>query len=295
MHIGFIGLGAMGSAIARNLLASGHSLHVYNRGPQRTLLLRSAGATIATSPAQAARGADAVFTMVSDDAALEAVCGGDAGVLAGLAPGAVHVSMSTIGVAFARELAARHRAEGQRFISATVFGRPEVAERRMLHIMAAGAAQDLQFVQPLLEQVGQSTSVVGPEPWHANLVKLAGNFMLMSLVETLAETCTLAAKAGVDEAAVMEALTGTIFNAAPYRNYGPAIAARRFQPAGFALPLAQKDNRLLLATAEALGLPLPLASLLRDRFLAVRARGAGSDHDLAALSLAAFADAGLLA
>jgi len=293
MQIGFVGLGAMGSAMAGRLLAAGHELHVWNRTAQRAEALRAQGAKVAATPAEAASRSQAVVTMVADDAALASVTFGEQGIAAGLASGAVHVGMSTIGVDAARDVAARHQAKGQRYVSAPVFGRPDAATHGKLFLMAAGAQADLESASPVLDQLGQATRTIGPEPWQANLVKLLGNFMLMSMVETLAEAAVVAEKAGVAPATGVEALTGTIFNAPPYQNYGASIAAQRFRPAGFGLPLAQKDNRLLLATADALDIPVPLASLLHDRFLSVRARGIGEGYDLSALAIGALADAGL--
>jgi 3-hydroxyisobutyrate dehydrogenase-like beta-hydroxyacid dehydrogenase len=293
MQIGFIGLGAMGTAIAGNLLASGHDVCVFNRNPVRAEPLRRAGAIVAASPAQAAGSAEVVFTMVADDAALASVTFGDAGIVSSLRPGALHISMSTIGVATAQDLAAWHRAAGLGFVSATVFGRPDSAAQRKLFIMAAGADEHLRVALPLLEELGQSVGIVGAEPSQANLVKLVGNFMLTVLVETLGEACAVAGKAGLDPKRLVELLTTSVFNAPPYKIYGPSIAAQRYRPAGFALPLAQKDNRLVLEAAEALGVPLPLASLVHDRFLAARARGFGPEHDLSALAQGALADAGL--
>ena len=293
MKIGFIGLGSMGAAIARNLLASGHELRVFNRNPARAQPFRQAGAEVAATPAQAARSAEVVFTMVADDAALASVTFGDAGIVEGLRPGAVHISMSTIGIATAQEFTVRHRAARLGFVSATVFGRPDSAAQRKLFIMAAGAGEHLRVALPLLEALGQSVGIVGTDPSQANLVKLVGNFMLTVLVETLGEACALASKAGLDPMRLVELLTTSVFNAPPYKIYGPLIAAQRFRPAGFALPLAQKDNRLVLEAAEALGLPLPLASLVHDRFLAARSQGFGPEHDLSALAQGALADAGL--
>jgi 3-hydroxyisobutyrate dehydrogenase-like beta-hydroxyacid dehydrogenase len=293
MKIGFIGLGSMGAAIATNLVKSGHDVHVFNRSPARAEPLRKAGATVAASPAQAAHSADVVFTMVADDAALVSVTFGEAGIVAGLKPGALHISMSTIGVATAQDLTMRHRALGLGFMSAPVFGRPDAAAARKLFIMAAGADEHLKVAMPLLEQIGQSVSIVGADPSQANLVKLIGNFMLTVIIETLGEACAVAGKAGIDPMHLIELLTSTLFNAPPYKLYGGLIASQRFQPAGFALPLGQKDNRLILAAAEALGVPLPLASLVHDRFLAVRSRGIGGEHDWSALALAALSDAGL--
>ena len=293
MKIGFIGLGAMGAAIATNLVESGHEVHVFNRSPARAEPLRKAGATVAASAAEAVRSAKVVFSMVADDAALASLTFGDAGIAAGLKPGALHVSMSTISVAAAQDLAARHREAGQGFVSATVFGRPDAAAARKLFIMAAGADAHLRVAVPLLEQLGQSVGIVGAEPSQANLVKLIGNFMLSVIIETLGEACAVAGKAGIDPMHLVELLTNASFNAPPYKIYGPLIAAQRFQPAGFALPLGQKDNRLMLAAADALGVPLPLASLVHDRFLAVRSQGIGAEHDWSALALCALREAGL--
>jgi 3-hydroxyisobutyrate dehydrogenase-like beta-hydroxyacid dehydrogenase len=293
MQIGFIGLGSMGAAIAMNLVESGHDVRVFNRNPARAEPLRKAGATVAASPALATQGTDIVFTMVSDDAALTSVTLGEAGIITGLKPGALHISMSTIGVATAQELAARHSAAGFGFVSAPVFGRPDAAASRKLFIMAAGADEHLCVAVPLLEQLGQSVGIVGTEPSQANLVKLIGNFMLSVIIETLGEACGVAGKAGIDPMHLIELLTNANFNAPPYKIYGSLIASQRFQPAGFALPLGQKDNRLMLAAAEALGVPLPLASLVRDRFLAARSQGIGAERDWSAMALCALREAGL--
>ena len=293
MQIGFIGLGSMGAAIAKNLVEAGHDVRVFNRSPARAEPLRKAGATVAATPAQAAHSADVVFTMVADDAALASVTFGEAGIAAGLKPGALHISMSTIGVATAQDLTVRHREAGLGFVSAPVFGRPDAAAARKLFIMTAGADEHLRVAVPLLEQLGQSVGIVGADPSQANLVKLIGNFMLSVIIETLGEACAVAGKAGIDPMRLIELLTSANFNAPPYRIYGALIASQRFQPAGFALPLGQKDNRLMLAAADALGVPLPLASLVHDRFLAVRSQGIGAEHDWSAVALCALAEAGV--
>lgn len=293
MQIGFIGLGAMGAAIAMNLVEDGHKVHVFNRSLARTEPLRTAGATVAESPAQAAYLADVVFTMVADDAALTSVTFGKMGILAGLKPGALHISLSTIGVATAQDFTVLHREAGLGFVSAPVFGRPDAAAARKLFIVAAGTDEHLSVAVPLLQQMGQSVGIVGADPSQANLVKLIGNFMLSVIIETLGEACAVAAKAGIDPMGFVELLTSSNFNAPPYKIYGPMIASQRFQPAGFALPLGQKDNRLMLAAAEALGVPLPLASLVHDRFLAVRSQGIGAEHDWSAFALCALTEAGL--
>jgi 3-hydroxyisobutyrate dehydrogenase-like beta-hydroxyacid dehydrogenase len=293
MKIGFVGLGSMGAAIAANLIESGHEVHVFNRTPARAERLREAGARIAASPAEAARSADVVFTMVSDDAAHTAATFGEAGIATTLKPGAVHVSMSTISVATAQDHATKYREAGLGFVSAPVFGRPDAAAARKLFIMAAGADEHLKIAVPLLETLGQSVGIVGSDPSQANLVKLIGNFMLSAIIETLGEACAVAGRAGIDPMHLVELLTSATFNAPPYKIYGPLIASQRFQPAGFALPLGQKDNRLMLEAAESLGVPLPLASLVHDRFLRLRSEGLGAESDWSAVALCALSDAGL--
>ena len=293
MKIGFVGLGSMGAAIAANLIESGHEVHVFNRTPARAERLREAGARVAASPAGAARSADVVFTMVADDAAHTAVTFGEAGIATTLKPGGVHISMSTISVATAQDHATKYREAGLGFVSAPVFGRPDAAAARKLFIMAAGADEHLKVAVPLLEGLGQSVGIVGSDPSQANLVKLIGNFMLSVIIETLGEACAVAGKAGLDPMHLVELLTSANFNAAPYKIYGPLIASQRFQPPGFALPLGQKDNRLMLAAAESLGVPLPLASLVRDRFLTLRSQGLGAESDWSAVALCALSDAGL--
>jgi 3-hydroxyisobutyrate dehydrogenase-like beta-hydroxyacid dehydrogenase len=283
----------MGAAIAANLIASGYDVNVFNRNPLRAEPLREAGATVAATPAQAAQSADVVFSMVADDAALAAVTYGEAGIAAGMRPRAVHVSMSTISVVAAREFTQFHRQAGLGFVSAPVFGRPDAAAARKLFIMAAGAEQDLGVAVPVLERLGQSVGIVGAEPSEANLVKLIGNFMLSGVIEMLGEACALAGKAGINPVHLVELLTGATFNAPIFKIYGPLIAAQQFQPAAFALPLGQKDNRLVLAAAEALGVPMPLANLVHDRFLTLRAHGYGVEHDWSALGFCAQSDAGL--
>jgi 3-hydroxyisobutyrate dehydrogenase-like beta-hydroxyacid dehydrogenase len=293
MKIGFVGLGSMGAAIAKNLIESGHEVHVFNRSPARAEPLRKAGASVAASPAEAAQSAEVVFTMVADDAAHASVTFGDAGIAAELKRGALHISMSTISVACAQDNAARYREAGLGFVSAPVFGRPDAAAARKLFIMAAGADEHLEVAVPLLEQLGQSVGIVGSDASQANLVKLIGNFMLSVIIETLGEACAVAGKAGIDPMHLVELLTSTNFNAPPYKIYGSMIASQRFQPAGFSFPLGQKDNRLMLAAAEALGVPLPLASLVHDRLLSLRSQGIGAEHDWSALALCAMSDAGL--
>jgi 3-hydroxyisobutyrate dehydrogenase-like beta-hydroxyacid dehydrogenase len=290
MKVGFVGLGRMGAGMAANLVAAGHEVTVWNRSPERTRALVEKGARSAASVADAC-GGDVVVTMLADDDALESVVLGPSGVLAALRVGAIHVSMSTIGVALSERLAAAHAQARQRFVAAPVFGRPDAAAAGKLFIVAAGAAEAVEACTPLFTVMGQRTFVVAERPPAANLVKLSGNFLLGAVIESLGEAFALVAKAGVDPHAYLDFLTSTLFTAPVYKGYGAMIVDRKFQPAGFAAPLGAKDIRLTLAAAEALRVPMPLASLLRDRFLALLAHG-GDALDWSAIGALAAADAG---
>jgi 3-hydroxyisobutyrate dehydrogenase-like beta-hydroxyacid dehydrogenase len=290
MKVGFLGLGQMGSGIAANLLKAGHELSVYNRTIGKTEALVAQGATRAKTPAEACRG-DVVFTMLADDAAAEAAVFGETGILGALKTGAIHVSCSTISVKFSERLTEAHAKAGQRYIAAPVFGRPDAAAAAKLFIAAAGEAQALKEVAPLFDVIGQRTYVVSDRPAAANLVKLSGNFLLASVIEALGEAMALVSKGGVDRHAYLDLLTSSLFNAPVYKTYGALIADQKFSPAGFAAPLGQKDIRLALTAAEELRVPMPLASLLRDRFLTLMANG-GENLDWAAIAGLATKDSG---
>ncbi len=290
MQIGFIGLGRMGSGMAASLLREGHELTVYNRTPGKGEALVAAGAMRARRVADACRG-EAVVTMLANDEAVEHVVFDDGGLIETLAPGAIHISSSTISVALATRLAQAHRELGSKFVAAPVFGRPDAAATGQLHVLAAGRPEAIEAAGPVLAAIGRSTSLVSNDPPAANVVKLSGNFLLASVIESLGEAIALIGKAGIDRGRYVDILTSTIFDAPAYRIYGGMIAARRFEPAGFAAPLGQKDIRLALAAAEDLGVPMPIASLLRDRFLRLMAEG-GARLDWSALGALASADAG---
>jgi len=290
MDIGFIGLGNMGQGMAANLMKAGHRLTVYNRSPDKAEALARQGATAARTVAEASR-AEVVFTMLSDDRAVEAVALGRDGIVASLPAGATHVSSSTISVALSERLAAAHAEAGQRYAAAPVFGRPEAASAAKLFVIAAGAPEVLQPLSALFDAIGQRTFVVAGQPHTANLVKLSGNFLLASAIETIAEAVALVSKAGVDRRQYVDILTSTLFAAPAYRTYGGLIARREFEPAGFAASLGLKDVRMVLAAGEQLQVPLPVASLLRDRFLTLVATG-GGHLDWSALGALAARDAG---
>jgi 3-hydroxyisobutyrate dehydrogenase-like beta-hydroxyacid dehydrogenase len=290
MKIGFIGLGNMGAGMAANLLKSGHEVTAYNRSPDKVAALAEQGAKPAKSVAEACE-SDVVITMLANDDAVEGVAFGDDGIIASLRAGATHVSSSTISVALSERLTAAHAAAGQQFVAAPVFGRPEAAAAAKLFVVAAGPTAPLRAISPVFDAIGQRTFVVADEPKAANLVKLSGNFLIASVIESLGEAMALVAKAGVDKTDYLEILTSTLFGAPVYKTYGGLIAREEFEPAGFAAELGAKDVRLVLAAGEALQTPLPIASLLRDRFLTLLANG-GAALDWSAIGALSAADAG---
>jgi 3-hydroxyisobutyrate dehydrogenase-like beta-hydroxyacid dehydrogenase len=290
MKLGFIGLGQMGVGMAANLVKAGHAVTVYNRSAAKAGPLVALGADAAATIADACRG-DAVITMLADDPALDHASFDENGIVASLAPGALHISCSTISVALSGRLDDAHRACGQHFVSAPVFGRPDAAAAAKLAVAAAGCAEALDMARPVFDAIGQKTFLFGDHAPAANLVKLCGNFLIANVIEALGEAVALAGKGGVDRHAFVDLLTSTLFSAPVYRTYGGLIADRKFEPAGFAATLGLKDVRLALAAAETLEVPMPIASLLRDRFLALLAQG-GAQLDWSAISTLALKDSG---
>jgi 3-hydroxyisobutyrate dehydrogenase-like beta-hydroxyacid dehydrogenase len=262
----------MGAGMARNLLQAGHGVAGFNRSRGKVEALASEGIRVADSVADACRDADAVITMLPDDAALEGVIFGEGGVAARMGPGAAHISSSTISTAMARRLSSEHAQRRQGFLSAPVFGRPEAAEAKKLLVVAGGPAELVERFRPLFEAMGRQMFVAGREPWQANSLKLCGNFMIASMIESFGEAFAHLRKAGVDPHVFLEAMVA-LFGSPVYGTYGGMIADERYEPAGFALPLGLKDVRLVLAAAEECAAPMPLASVIRDRLLTAMALG----------------------
>ena len=292
MKVGFIGLGGMGRAMAQNLISAGHELTVYNRTHARAEALREQGARVAESPRDAAAEAEVVFTMLADDRALESVVFGDQGVIDGLAKGAIHVSSSTISVDLSARLAAAHHAAGQGYVAAPVFGRPDAAAAKQLWIVVAGWPGDVTVVAPLFAAMSRGVTKLGSEAPAANTVKLAGNFLIASMIEALGEAFTLARKSGIDPKLFLEVFSAVMGKTQLFERYAGLVADEAYQPAGFKMYLGLKDVKLALAAGESAEVPLPLASLLRDQLLSGVARGMG-DLDWAALAELAAERAGL--
>jgi len=281
----------MGSAIAHNLLRAGHKVAVYNRTREKAEPLRADGATVSDSPGDACRGAEAVMTMLADDAAVEAVVFGENGIAAALEKDGVHISHSTISTALARKLAAEHTRRGQRYLSVPVFGRPEAADARKLVVVPAGPADVIDRCRPLFDAIGRATFIAGTEPWQANAVKVCGNFMIASMLETFGEAFATLRKSGVDPHLFLEVMN-SLFASPVYALYGRIIADEHFEPAGFALKLGLKDTRLALAAAEECSSQMPIASLIRDQFIAAIAQGQ-SELDWSSITRVSARNAGL--
>ncbi|MGA3019667.1 MAG: NAD(P)-dependent oxidoreductase [Bryobacteraceae bacterium] len=291
MKIGFIGLGRMGSGMARNLLRAGHEVVVFNRSRDKAEALVADGARLADSPADACRASEAVITMLADDHAVEQMVFGESAIASALAGGGIHISSSTISIALATRLAAEHRRRSQRYLSAPVFGRPEAAESKNLLVVAAGPPELIEHCRPLFDAIGRQTFVVGSDPSQANAAKLCGNFMIAAMLEAFGEAFATLRKADVSPHAYLEIMS-TLFGSPVYANYGRLIADKKFEPAGFALRLGLKDVRLVLEAAEELAAPMPLASLIRDRLLSAMAHGQ-ADLDWSSVTRVAARDAGI--
>lgn len=285
MRIGFIGLGTMGAAVAATLLRAGHQLTVWNRSSGKAAALAAQGATIAARPADALAG-DLLLSMLGTEQAIAKV-GLDGALLEHAAAGLVHVNLATVSTDFARRMAATHAARGVGYVAAPVFGRSEMAAAGKLVVVAAGPAPAVDTARPVLDAIGQRLVVVGDVPEKANLFKIAGNFMLASVIESLGEALALVRKGGIEPDLFYKVMTGGLFAAPVYQGYGALIVAEKFEPAGFSLRLGLKDVSLALASGAELTVPLPLASLLRDQFLEAMAHGLAEKDWVALASLIA--------
>jgi 3-hydroxyisobutyrate dehydrogenase-like beta-hydroxyacid dehydrogenase len=269
--VGFIGLGNMGLAIATNLRKAGFGLRVYNRTAAKARPLLELGATLARSPAEAAEPGGIVITIVSDDRALEEVTV-DGGLLDRLGNG-IHLSMSTVSPRTARRLADLHRERGGHYIASPVFGKPEVAARAELWVVTSGDAAARARVRPILDAMSQRVFDFGDDPAAANVIKLAGNFLLGAAIEAMAEAFTLAQKHGVPRQQTHEFFSETLFDCFVYRGYGALIASEQYQPVGAPPSLIRKDLGLVLEAAGSELVPMPLAGLIHERLTAMVAKG----------------------
>src|ERR687885_840914 len=290
--VGFIGLGSMGLPIAMNLLESGYKLRVYNRTLQKAQPLVDNGAELGKSPADVVEPGGIVISMLANDQALEDVVLGENGILEKLGNGGIHISMSTISPTTAQNLAQQHEQKGTHYLAAPVFGRPDAAAAKKLWICLSGNGTAKERVLPVLNRLGQGVFDFGEDVGAANVVKLTGNFLIISAIEAMAEAFTLAQKNGIERSQVAELFGQTLFACPIYQNYGRMIAQQQYQPAGFKLSLGLKDVTLALQTARDSQMPMPLGSLLHDRLMAAVAKGRG-DIDWTGLALAISEEAGI--
>jgi 3-hydroxyisobutyrate dehydrogenase-like beta-hydroxyacid dehydrogenase len=290
--IAVIGLGNLGTPVARNLLADGFSVSVYNRSRHKAEPLAALGARVADSPAQAVAPGGVAVTLLANDAVLEAAALGEGGFADRLGAGGLHISMSTVSPETSRRLAEEHARRGGLFVAAPVFGRPDAAAARQLYICASGSAAAKARAWPILEALGQRVQDFGEAPGAANLVKLSGNFMIASAIEAMAEAMALCEKNGIARTAIYDFFTGANFACPVYRNYGRVLAERAYDPAGFVLELGMKDIRLARESAAAAGVPMPVADFLFLRLQDAVKRGRGQ-LDWSAIELATAEAAGI--
>ncbi len=279
MKIAFLGLGKMGSAIARLLLKSGEDLTVWNRTISHAEALEGGGAKVVLAPAEAVKGCDVVFTMVMDDPALEQIVY-DGKVLETMGKGAIHVSLSTLSVEMSRKLTAEHEKHGQHFVAAPVFGRPHIAEAGKLWVAMAGAKDAVKKVRPLVEKFSRGITVVAETPWSAHALKLAGNFLITAMIASLTEAFLSVEKLGIEPEVFLQTVNSALFQSPFYEMYGNIMLHPPDRPGG-TMGLGEKDTRLFREAAQGAGVATPLA----DIFLATfhRAIEAGmKDQDWAA-------------
>jgi len=264
MKITFLGLGKMGTPMARLLLQGGEDLTVWNRTASRAKELVADGAKVAGTPAEAVAGADILFTMLMDDAAVEEVLFHE-GVVEALPTGAIHVSMSTLSVAFSKRLTEEHARRGQHFVAAPVFGRPHIAEAGKLWIAVGGAPEPVERVRPLLEKCSRGITVVGEHPWSAHGLKLGGNFLITAMIASLSEAFVYAEAMGVEPGTFLETVNQALFQSPFYAMYGKIMLTPPATP-GATMAVGEKDMRLFREAAHAEQVKTPLADLFEQNF-----------------------------
>lgn len=292
MKIAFIGLGKMGLPMALRLAKAGHELVVWNRTSERAAAVVELGAAQAASPAEAASGAEAVVSVVFDDVALEQVTFGAQGLLAALEPEAIHLSCSTVSVSLADRLAQAHAAAGRRLVSAPLFGSSGMAQEGSLYFAAAGPEEAFAALRPVFDCLGQHSFYLGPQPRRANVAKLANNFLIFALTQSIGEALALSEKSGLPRERMMELLWESDFGRRIFAVYGRKVLERSFTPATAPTDLALKDIGLVLDAASRASVAMPTAGLAHDQLTAAIGRGYG-DLDFAALSLVIDEDSGI--
>jgi 3-hydroxyisobutyrate dehydrogenase-like beta-hydroxyacid dehydrogenase len=284
MKVGFIGTGRMGGAMSRRLIEAGHDLAVYDRAPAQMGALAEAGAKVTGSLAQAARYGEAVFTMLPDDAALDAAAGQQDGLLQSLPSGGVHICSGTHGIGVIRRLTAEHAARGQILISAPMLGRPELVTSGQAVMVISGPPDAVRRCAPLFAAIAQRSFAAGADPEAATAIKIANNFVLGCAIEAMGEGFALVRKYGVVPDIFYDVMTEGLFAASAYKIYGKIIVEQSYDRVGQMALLGLKDANLALAAGEAAGVPLPSGNVWRDRLVGAVAHGDGT-KDWAVMAL----------
>lgn len=275
--LGFVGLGAMGSRLARRLMDAGFTVAGYNRTPEKVRHLVAAGLRLEKSPRAVAEVSEAVFSMVTDDAALRAVALGPDGIVAGLRPGSTLVEMSTVSPAVIREVADAVAARGAAMLDAPVSGSTISVEQGQASIAVGGDAATLERVRPYLAAMGPGgITHVGPLG-AAKAMKVATNLGLAVQILAFSEAVILAEKSGIAREAAVEALMKSVAASPMLKYRGPFVIGRMPREAWFSVPMIQKDLQLALDHARAVGVPLPTTALTHEWM--TMARGLGLEDD----------------
>ncbi len=291
--VGFIGLGNLGTPIAQNLIEAGYHLQVYNRTSSKLDDLDQNSITRCSSPAESANGVAFIVTVLSDDKAVMEILTNENGILKTLPEGAVHISVSTILPETAKELDALHRAAGNHYLTSPVFGRPEAAAAKKLWVCLSGPEEIKEAARPLLESTSQGIIDFGEEAGAANVVKLAGNFMIQASMEMMAEAYTLAEKYQVDRTKVADFFGSTLFNSPIFKTYGKMIAEKDYSQVGFTAQLGYKDAKLVFSMSQQSQTPMPFISAIHNRLLSALAKGWNQRDWVEAISRGVTDDAGV--
>lgn len=279
MKIAFLGLGQMGTAIAKHLLKSGEKLTVWNRTRSHAEALTRDGAAVASTPTEAVKEAEVIFTMLMDDGALDEVLH-QGGVFERMPKGAIHVAMSTLSVAFSKKLEEEHHRRGQLYVAAPVFGRPHIAEAGKLWVAVGGAKEPVEKVRPLLQKFSRGLTIVSEHPWSAHALKLGGNFLITAMIAGLTESLIYAEAMQIEPSTFLETVNNALFQSKFYEMYGNIMLHPPEHPGG-TMAIGEKDTRLFREAAQSGHVPTPLADQFYANFQ--RAIEAGmKDQDWAA-------------
>ncbi len=272
LNVACIGLGRMGSGVARNIQKAGFTLTVFNRTQDKTRSFIESGARVASSPREAANGADIVVTNLMDDTSVLAVVTGETGLLAGMRPGAIHIGTTTNSPKLSTRLAAMHAAQGSHYVAGPVAGRPDAAAAGKLFTFIAGKPECIERCRPVVRAYADRIIPMGEDHAIAMSMKLVGNFLVAGLIELIGEAYVFAESRGVDSAILTDMLKRFLPVSSEYVD---RVSARNFARAGFTLDGGTKDLTLILEAAAEVRAPLSYASVVRDKCLAAQARGMG--------------------